>query len=168
MVNRVDTTDFYKRKVTTREDMERLSITDNCFLTGVIHGIEEKLEEVSRKSVIWEAVSDQVTKEIRLELPVLLSKTGSLEATIGKQVKNEMPGTEAPTVWSAITSLSTMLHETQTRLQESVGLSGMIKDELKNDVDKYLEQRLSTTGVSQTFKADITQELAKYMESDCQ
>jgi hypothetical protein len=137
MVNRVETTELYKRKITTKADLERLGDVNNSFLTGIIHGIEEKLEAVSRKPVIWEAVSDQVTKKIRLELPILFTKTGSLEAMIGKRIKNELPGTEAPTVWGSIASLSTMLYENQTRLEDSIVSSAAMKDQIKEENDEH-------------------------------
>jgi hypothetical protein len=80
-------------------DMGKLNQADNSFLIDVIHGMEEKLEEVSRKSVISEAASEKLTKKIRIEIPILFAKTGRLEASIGKRLKQEMPGSEAPTVW---------------------------------------------------------------------
>jgi hypothetical protein len=110
MVNLVETTEVYKRKITTPADMEKLTRPDaTSFLTEVIHRMEEKLEEVSCKSVIWEAVSEQVTKRIQLELLISFSKTGNLEATIGKRVNNEMPGSEAPMAWSSMASLTTVI-----------------------------------------------------------
>jgi hypothetical protein len=146
-------------------DMEKLGNADNSFLTGVIHGIEEKLEEVSRKSVIWEAVSDQVTKRIRVEHPILFSKTRSLEATIGKRVKNEMPGSQAPTVWGSIASLNTMIHDTQTKVHDTNQMSAVLKDDIKEDVGKYIELKLQSTGVSQTMKTELINELSQYVES---
>jgi hypothetical protein len=112
MVSLVETTYVYKRKITRRA--EKLNNSDTSFLMGVIHAMEEKLEEISRMSVIQEAVSEQVNKRIRLELPILSSKTGIIEAAIGKRVKNEVPGSEAPTVWRSIASLSTFMHDVQT------------------------------------------------------
>jgi hypothetical protein len=164
MVNMVDSNDLYKRRIRTREDMEKLGATDNSFLSGVIHGIEVKLE-VSRKSAIWEAVSEQATKRIRVELPILFSKTGSLEATIGRRVKNEMPDVEAPTIWSSIASLATMIHETQSRVQDTVTMSAVMSNDIEEEVGKYIEQKLQATGVPNNLKLELTTELSQYVEN---
>jgi hypothetical protein len=92
MVSLVETAELYKQKVTSVEDMDRIHNVSDTYVTGVIHDMEEKLEEISHKAAIWESVTKQVNKKIRLELPILFSKTGSLEAMIGKRMKNKMPG----------------------------------------------------------------------------
>jgi hypothetical protein len=84
--------------------------------------------------VIWEAVSEQMTKKIRLEIPILFAKTGSLEASIGKRLKNEMPGSEAPTVWSSIALLYTLIHETQAKVQDTVTMSAVMTNDIKEEV----------------------------------
>jgi hypothetical protein len=47
MVSLVEINDVYKRKINNVDDADRLKNSDNSFLTSVIHGMEEKLEEVS-------------------------------------------------------------------------------------------------------------------------
>jgi hypothetical protein len=76
MVNLVETSKVYKRKITTEADVRKMSNSDNAFSTAVIHGIEEKLKEVSRKSVVWEAVTDQVTKKSGWSCPYCARRQG--------------------------------------------------------------------------------------------
>jgi hypothetical protein len=52
---------------------------------------------------------------------MLFSKTGSLDATIGKRLKNEVLSLEAPTVWGSIASLTTMIHDNQSALHQTQG-----------------------------------------------
>jgi hypothetical protein len=69
-------------------DTEKLKEPDVLFLTEVIRGIEEKLEEMTRNTFILISTTEQVAKRVKLELPILFSKTSSLDTTIGKQVKD--------------------------------------------------------------------------------
>jgi membrane protease subunit (stomatin/prohibitin family) len=89
MIAVVDTHEFYERKINTSEDVEKVKSMDPTFLSKVLQSIKEKLEVVSRTTTILDAKSKQLTKRIKLELPVLFSKTNTLEATIGNQVKHE-------------------------------------------------------------------------------
>jgi hypothetical protein len=126
--------------------------------------MEEKLEEVSRKTVIWEAVADQATKRIRLELPILFAKTGSLEASVGKRVKSELSGAEAPTVWSSIASLTSMLHKSQSLVQDTYAMSVGLKNEITQDVDKYVDNRLTAFKLPEASKSEMICELSQYFE----
>jgi hypothetical protein len=105
MIELVATEDLYKRKITG--NVERLTSTDQVLLTEVLRDMEVKLEEVSRKTVILDAKTEQLAKKVKLELPVLFSKTGSLDTIIGKRVKNENSEFLAPTIWSSIALLTT-------------------------------------------------------------
>jgi hypothetical protein len=65
----------------------------------------------------------QVSKKLRLELPILSSKTSSLDATIGKQVKDEAAEFLALTVWSSIAMLTTLHHDTYSQVQDFPNLA---------------------------------------------
>jgi hypothetical protein len=110
-------------------------------------------------------VTDQVTKRIRIELPILFAKTGSLEATIGRRVKNEMMGYDAPTVWSSLASLYNMVHETQSKVQDTMTMTAVKKDEVKEDVGKYLQEKLALRNISHQLKTEMSQDLSKYVEA---
>jgi hypothetical protein len=125
--------------------------------------MEEKLEEVSRKSVISEAASEQPTKKIRIEIPILFANTGSLEASIGKRLKQEMPGSEAPTVWSSIASLNILLHEIQIIVQDTVTVSAVLSNDINENVGKYIEQKFASKGLCKKLKTDLSQDLSKYI-----
>jgi transcriptional antiterminator len=44
--------------------------------------MEEKLEDISRRTVMIDAVAKQVSKRVKTELPVLFSKTESLDSML--------------------------------------------------------------------------------------
>jgi hypothetical protein len=122
MVNLVEMTNVYQCTITSTADVDRIQNSGNNFWQ-VWFMLAEKWEEVTRKSVIWEAV-----------LPLLFSKTEILEAMLGERVKNEMPGSKAPTVWSSIASLTTLIHETQSKINEVHALTGMMLSDINQDV----------------------------------
>jgi hypothetical protein len=163
MVSLVKTLGFYKHKITTMNDMGKLSQGDNSFLIDVIHGMEEKLEEISRKCVISEAASEQLTKKICVEILILFTKTGTLEASIGKRLKHKMPGSEAPTVWSLIASLYKLLHETQSKVQDVVTMSSVLSNEIKEDVTKFIDQKFASKGLCKQLKNELSQDLSQYI-----
>jgi hypothetical protein len=118
MLSILPTHDLYKRKIVSHTDMEEIKDVDSKFLVNVIQGMEEKLEELTQKTVILDAVTEQVSKKVKLELPILFSKTTSLDTTIGKQVMDERVDFLAPTVWSSIALLTTMIRDTQTQMPD--------------------------------------------------
>jgi hypothetical protein len=88
--------------------------------------------------VISKAASEQLTKKIHIEIPILFAKTGSLEASIGKRLKHEMPGSEARTVCSSIDSLYTLVHETQSKGQDTVTMSAVMSNDIKFHPKDYV------------------------------
>jgi 3-methyladenine DNA glycosylase AlkC len=100
MLALMHTEDLYKQKVVSPSDLDKIKTTDLVFLTEVIQGMEEKLEAVTRKTSILYASTEQVAKKVKVELPIIFSKTSSLDATIGKQVNGEKTEFVAPTLWS--------------------------------------------------------------------
>jgi hypothetical protein len=75
-----------------------------------------------------------------LELPILFSKTTSLDSTIDKPVKEEMSEFMAPTLWSSIAMLTSMIHDTQSQVQANAGSVALIKNEVSNEVFENIDQ----------------------------
>jgi hypothetical protein len=114
----VDPNEFYERKINSSGDMKQVAVEDYKFLVEILRRIEEKLEELSRKTVINDAKTEQVSKKIKLELPVLFTKTHNLDTTIGNRVKYDSTKLSAPMVWSSIALLTTLLHDTQSKVHQ--------------------------------------------------
>jgi hypothetical protein len=55
-------------------EINKIKSNHNAFLAEVINAIEEKLEEVSRRTVMIDAVVEHVSKRVKTELPVLFQK----------------------------------------------------------------------------------------------
>jgi hypothetical protein len=62
MLQFMATENLYKRKITSFAEFEKIKDNDSTFLAKVIHNIEEKLEEVSRKTTLRDAISELVSK----------------------------------------------------------------------------------------------------------
>jgi hypothetical protein len=73
MLSMLPTGDLSKRKISSHADMEERKDSDSRFLASVVQGMEEKLEEVTRKTIILDSLMEQVSKKVKLELPILFS-----------------------------------------------------------------------------------------------
>jgi hypothetical protein len=143
MLDLLHTEELYKRKITSPSDVDKIKADDSTFLTEVIKGMEEKLEALTRKTIILNASTEQVSKKVKLELPILFSKTSSLDATIGKQVKDEMADFAAPTVWSSIVMLTTLYHDTQCQVQDLPHIVSNIKQDFIIEMSRKLDQKVA-------------------------
>jgi hypothetical protein len=74
------------------------------------------LKAVNSMTMMINAEAEHVSKRVTLELHILFSKTSSLDATIGKQMKNKVSEYVDPTVWSSIALLTTLYHDTQCQV----------------------------------------------------
>jgi hypothetical protein len=110
--------------------------------------IEEKLEEVSRRTVMIDAVTEQVSKRVKTELPILFSRAESLDTMIGTRVKSDVEGCVPPTVWSSIAQLTTLLHKTELCISDILQLTGAIKKELYQELLPIAEQKASAETVN--------------------
>jgi hypothetical protein len=66
MMELMVTQNLYKRKVSSDAKIDRLrgKMNDIDFLVGVINNIEEKLEEESQRTVLTDAITQQMSKRI--------------------------------------------------------------------------------------------------------
>jgi hypothetical protein len=126
-------------------DVDKIKTADLSFLSEVILGMEEKLEAVTRKTIILNASAEQVSNKIKVELPILFSKTSSLDATIGQQVKSEKSELIAPTVWSSIAMLTTLFHDTQCQVQDYPKMVGEMRKRLVDELGIKFDQRMTIT-----------------------
>jgi hypothetical protein len=55
------THELYKQKIVSHTDMEEIKDVDSEFLVNVIQGMDEKLEELTQRTVILDAVTEQVS-----------------------------------------------------------------------------------------------------------
>jgi hypothetical protein len=143
MLELVSTEGLYKRKVKSPSDVEKIKRNDLNFLSEVIQGMEEKLEAVTRKTFILDASTEQVTKKVRVELPILFSKTSSLDATIGSKVKVEHTDFAASTVWSSIALLTTWHHDTDARLQDFPKLANTMRYDVVTEMNQKLDHKVA-------------------------
>jgi hypothetical protein len=44
-----------------------------------------------------------------------------------------------------------------------MAMSAVMKDDIKQDVGRYIEERLASTGVSHVLKNELSQDLAQYV-----
>jgi hypothetical protein len=138
---------------------------DPNFLSQVLQSIEAKLEEVSQKTAILDAKSEQMSKQIKLELPVLFSKTHTLETTIGNRVKYDATELSAPTVWSSIAMLTTLVHQHQTRMDALPDLTRALKSSIINELTHSIEGKIGAINGECTSKVEKVEEsLAKCVQ----
>jgi hypothetical protein len=136
MIDMVPTDEIYKRKILSPTDTDKIKTPDLSFLTEVIKGMEEELEAVTRKTIITKASTEQVSKKVKIELPILFSKTSSLDATIGKQVKVDTSELTAPTVWSSIALLTTLYYDIQLQVQDVPKFINIVTSEISKKMDQ--------------------------------
>jgi hypothetical protein len=141
MLDLVVMEDVYKQKISDVTYFAKN--VDKTLLAGVIQGMEEKLEEVSRKTIILDAKTEQVTKQLKVELPVLFAKTGDLDTMMGTRVKNKMTEFVAPTLWSSIALLTTIAHKTQSQVDYLPSQAQNMKNKLFQELYLVLEQKLA-------------------------
>jgi ABC-type transporter MlaC component len=67
-------------------------------------------------------------------------------------------------LWSSIALLATIIHDTQSTLEESNLANGMLRSAVDKDLRKYVDQKLMSSMVLSTLKAKMTQELTQYVE----
>jgi hypothetical protein len=109
----------------------------------VIHEIEGKLEEVSRRSMLVDAITEQVAKRVKTELPVLFSKTESLDNVIGTRVKNDVAGLVPPTLWSSTAQLTMPVHETDMKIPNLGHLADAIKGEMFKELLPVVDHKVN-------------------------
>jgi hypothetical protein len=143
MLALLPTEEIYKRKVTGPSEVEKVKTNDPVFLTKVIQGIEEKLEAATQNTMMINAEAEQVPKRVKLELPILFSKASSLDATIGKQMKNKVSEYVAPTVWSSIALLTTLYRDTQCQVQDFPRLANVMRYDVTKEMDQKIDQTIS-------------------------
>jgi hypothetical protein len=98
-----------------------------------------------------DATTEQVSKRIKTELPILFSKADSLHTAMGSTVNNDIAGFLPPTIWSAFAQLTTLLHETDLRIPDVLQLTSKIRNDLYQEFLPVVEQKSSveTTSLKQ-------------------
>jgi hypothetical protein len=94
-------------------------VTENLYKRKITRVAEiEKIKE--NKSV------KQVSKQVKVELPVLFTKTESVETMIGTRVRSYISG-------SSIAQLSTLVHKTQLKILDVAWLTSSIKNDIHSE-----------------------------------